>query len=118
MRNPFRRPKDDVIDIRILELSSSLSFPEKSEPHDEAALTERRRICPFLSGGINPDERGGGEKVQAIIANGTPEEIAALVRATQERQIQEIKVKIPPDGFIKDLSGAIRGTLSEKPIEG
>lgn len=53
-----------------------------------------------------------------IIIKGDPEEIAAFVLATQKRQFQEIKVKLPPDGFIKDLSEAIRGTPPEKPSEG
>lgn len=55
-------------------------------------------------------EREGGESVEVII-RGTPEEIAALVVATQERQVRAIKVNCSTEKLTKDLREAIRGTF-------
>ena len=51
----------------------------------------------------------GGESVEVII-RGTPEEIAALVRATQERQSVGIEVKSPIETIVQSVRQAIGDT--------
>ena len=69
------------------------------------------RPRPGREGGREKRQRRGGEEMEAII-RGAPEEIAALVRATQERRTTaKIEVREPVKTMTKDLREAIRGTL-------
>lgn len=54
-------------------------------------------------------EREGGEGMEVIV-RGAPEEIAALVRAAQERQSVGIEVKSPIDTIVQAVRQAIGGT--------
>ena len=52
-----------------------------------------------------------------VIIRGTPEEIAALVRATQERRTAKIEFRAPVKTMTQAVYEAIRGTPPGKSFE-